>query len=160
MTRVASRGLLLRRRIVLGGALLILAFTASAIVGRLALDGYAVVATDRELGNLSKALADEAGSRLQAVNVVMSEVAKWHEANDGKVTSEEGRAALAGLSKPCTPASKALASPMRKDRSSTSRSRSLPRVCRPHGWIDRSRPPPHAGDVARHRARRPPRRGG
>ena len=94
MTRVASRGLLLRRRIVTIGAVLIAAFTVSAVVNVWRNYQYTLFAIDRELGNLSKTLAEEATLTFEAVEVLLREVERWQEANDGRAGRQEGSATL------------------------------------------------------------------
>ena len=72
----------LRHRILAVGALLVVAFTGSAVFDSWRLHQQIVAATHRELGNLARALAEEADSSLQSVDVLLADTAQWYE-NDG-----------------------------------------------------------------------------
>src|SRR5262245_6974847 len=92
----------LRARIVAVGVVLIVAFAASSAYDVWRSYSQIVSATDRELTNLSKALAQEAGRSFQTVDVLLRDTADWYEANGNTITPEGARESLkelaAGLS--------------------------------------------------------------
>lgn len=73
----------LRSLIVLGGVMLVLSFAGSAFYDGWRLHQQLLVATDRELGNIAKALADEAAQNLRTVDLLLRDTALWYE-NDGQ----------------------------------------------------------------------------
>ena len=74
----------LRRRIVAAGVLLIAACIGSAAYDGWRLHQQIMLANERELGNLAKALAEQSLRSMQAVDVVLRDTASWYAASDGK----------------------------------------------------------------------------
>jgi PAS domain S-box-containing protein len=97
MIASSSRGLRLRRRFVAVGVILIFAFAASAVIDIWRSYRYSLAAIDRELGNLSKALAEEAARSFQALEVLLRDIGSWHQANHDKITPEQASATLANF---------------------------------------------------------------
>ena len=97
MTRAVSRGSLLRRRIVVGGVVLILAFAASSAFDVWRSYGQSLAAVNRELGNLARALAAEAARRFQATEAVLRDTETWFEANAGRASVKQAAETLAQL---------------------------------------------------------------
>ena len=97
MRRVVSRGSLLRRSIVVGGVVLILAFAASSAFDVWRSYGQSLAAVDRELGNLARALAAEAARRFQATEVVLRDTETWFEANAGRASAKQAAETFAQL---------------------------------------------------------------
>jgi PAS domain S-box-containing protein len=91
----SSRGLRLRRRIAAVGTLLIVAFAGSAVIDIWRSYRHSLAAVDRELGNLSKALAEEAAHSFQALEVLLRDIGTWHQANRDKLSRAEASATLA-----------------------------------------------------------------
>jgi signal transduction histidine kinase len=69
----------LRFRTIAVGAALILAFVGSAVYDSWRLHQQIMLANERELGNLSKALAAEASTSLGTVDAVLLETVAWYE---------------------------------------------------------------------------------
>ncbi|OUM01722.1 ATP-binding protein [Variovorax sp. JS1663] len=88
-------GARLRRRIVAGGALLIAACIGSALHDGWRLHQQVVLANERELGNLAKALAEQSLHSLQAVDVVLRDTERWYETGGAALPDQAVSAALA-----------------------------------------------------------------
>ncbi|MBJ2157977.1 ATP-binding protein [Variovorax sp. IB41] len=73
----------LRRRIVAAGVLLIAACIGSAGYDGWRLHQQIMLANERELGNLAKALAEQSLRSMQAVDVVLRDTASWYGASSG-----------------------------------------------------------------------------
>jgi len=73
----------LRRRIVTAGVLLIAACIGSAGYDGWRLHQQIMLANERELGNLAKALAEQSLRSMQAVDVVLRDTASWYGASSG-----------------------------------------------------------------------------
>jgi PAS domain S-box-containing protein len=73
----------LRRRIVAAGVLLIAACIGSASYDGWRLHQQIMLANERELGNLAKALAEQSLRSMQAVDVVLRDTASWYAASSG-----------------------------------------------------------------------------
>jgi signal transduction histidine kinase/ActR/RegA family two-component response regulator len=69
----------LRRRIIGGGLALIVAIVGSAAYDGWRLHQQLMSASERELGNLAHALADQVGHSLQAVDVLLRETSSWYD---------------------------------------------------------------------------------
>jgi signal transduction histidine kinase/ActR/RegA family two-component response regulator len=69
----------MRWPIIAAGAALIAAITASAAYDGWRLHEQVMSASERELGNLSNALAEQAARNLQAVDVLLRDTASWYE---------------------------------------------------------------------------------
>ncbi len=85
----------LRRLIVAGGVLLVAAFTASAAYDGWRLHQQIMSATERELGNLAKALAAQGARSLESVDVLLRDTASWYQVAGGQLPPEAIEAALA-----------------------------------------------------------------
>jgi PAS domain S-box-containing protein len=94
MTRAVPSGSLLRRRIVVGGVVLILAFAASSAFDVWRSYGQSLAAVNRELGNLARALAAEAARRFQATDAVLRDTETWFEANAGRASLKQAAETL------------------------------------------------------------------
>lgn len=69
----------LRQRIVAAGIVLVAAFAGSAIYDGWRLHQQIMFATERELGNLAKALAEQGARNLQAVDLLLRDTGEWWE---------------------------------------------------------------------------------
>ena len=87
-------GKTLRWRIIAAGFLLVSAFIGSAAYDGWRLYRQIVAANERELGNLAKALSEEASRSLQAVDLLLRDTATWYQANG---STQDARAISAGL---------------------------------------------------------------
>lgn len=85
----------LRHRIVALGIVLVMAFAGSAIYDGWRLHQQIMFATERELGNLAKALAEQGARNLQAVDLLLRDTGEWWETNGDTLSSEAVSAALA-----------------------------------------------------------------
>ncbi|HZF83319.1 MAG TPA: ATP-binding protein [Burkholderiaceae bacterium] len=84
-----------RRRIIAVGVLLILACVGSASYDGWRLHQQIMMANARELGNLTKALAEQSTRSLQAVDVVLRDTANWYGALGGHLAPDQAEAGLA-----------------------------------------------------------------
>ncbi len=80
-TRLPDSYLRLRRWIIAIGLTLIATFIASSIWDAWRLHMQTVAATERELTNLARALAEEADRSLKAVDLLLSDTARWYDAS-------------------------------------------------------------------------------
>ena len=95
--RTPPRGQRLRRAIVLVGVVLILAFAASSAFDVWRSYGQSLVAVDRELANLARALAAEAARRFQAIDVALRDTGAWFEGNGRRASPEQATQTLEHL---------------------------------------------------------------
>ena len=72
-----SSGERLRRRIIAAGVVLVAAFGGSAVYDGWRLHQQVLMANERELGNLAKALAEQGARTLQAVDVLLRDTSDW-----------------------------------------------------------------------------------
>ncbi|MBD9667325.1 response regulator [Variovorax sp. VRV01] len=85
----------LRQRIVAAGIVLVAAFAGSAIYDGWRLHQQIMFATERELGNLAKALAEQGARNLQAVDLLLRDTGEWWETAGQALPPDEISAALA-----------------------------------------------------------------
>jgi PAS domain S-box-containing protein len=85
----------LRRRIVLVGAVLVFAFAATAVFDIWRLHRQSVAATDRELTNLARAIAEQTARSLQTVDLLLRDTADWYVSDGDKLSGERIHDALA-----------------------------------------------------------------
>jgi len=96
----ATRATRLRSWIVTIGVLVIAAFAATTAYDAWRSYNYVIFATDRELGNLAKALAEEAQDTLQTSDLLLRDTVAWYETErpaPGKAADEKLAAKAAGL---------------------------------------------------------------
>ncbi|MGJ7509734.1 ATP-binding protein [Variovorax sp. GT1P44] len=74
-----TTGQRLRQRIIAAGVVLVAAFAGSAVYDGWRLHQQIMLANDRELGNLAKALAEQGARTLQAVDVLLRDTTEWWE---------------------------------------------------------------------------------
>jgi signal transduction histidine kinase/CheY-like chemotaxis protein len=84
-----TTGQRLRQRIIATGIVLVAAFAGSAVYDGWRLHQQIMLANDRELGNLAKALAEQGARTLQAVDVLLRDTSEWWETT-GRHLSPEG----------------------------------------------------------------------
>ncbi|MDB6000640.1 MAG: hypothetical protein JWP52_2339, partial [Rhizobacter sp.] len=87
-------GSALRLRILAVGVVLILAFVGAAAYDGWRLHQQLVTSNERELGNLAKALAEEASRSLEAVDVVLRDTADWYETTGRSLPEDSVQSAL------------------------------------------------------------------
>src|ERR1700739_2501632 len=81
--------------VVVVGVLLICAFAGSSAYDAWRSYRYSISATERELGNLANALAEQTAWSLEAVDLLLLDTARWYR-TEGQAIPPEGRdAALA-----------------------------------------------------------------
>ncbi|MDM0113633.1 ATP-binding protein [Variovorax sp. J22R133] len=85
----------LRQRIIAAGAVLIAAFAGAAVYDGWRLHQQITFATERELGNLAKALAEQGARTLQAVDVLLRDTAEWYQITGRNLPPDAISAALA-----------------------------------------------------------------
>ena len=85
----------LRQRIVAAGIVLVAAFAGSAVYDGWRLHQQITFATERELGNLAKALAEQGARNLQAVDLLLRDTAEWWETTGNGLPPDDVAAALA-----------------------------------------------------------------
>jgi signal transduction histidine kinase/CheY-like chemotaxis protein len=90
-----QNGSALRLRTIAVGAALILAFVGSALYDSWRLHQQLSLANERELGNLSKALAAEASTSIGAVDSLLLETVDWYEGHRSERDPDTLTAALA-----------------------------------------------------------------
>ena len=87
------------RRLQLGvaifGALVILAFAGSSAFDAWRSYRYALIATDREIDNIAKALAEQTAWTLQTVDLMLLDTARWYESEVAETPGRNIDAALA-----------------------------------------------------------------
>ncbi|MET0210163.1 MAG: ATP-binding protein [Burkholderiaceae bacterium] len=85
----------LRNRIIAAGVGLVAAFAGSAVYDGWRLHQQITIATERELGNLAKALAEQGARNLQAVDVLLRDTGEWWESSGHELPPDAIQAALA-----------------------------------------------------------------
>ena len=95
----------LQHGVMLLGALVILAFAGSSVYDAWRSYRYALVATDREIGNMAKALAEQTAWTLQTVDLLLLDTARWYENVPAGTPGAAVDAALAGRIAGVTPVS-------------------------------------------------------
>jgi signal transduction histidine kinase len=85
----------LRQRIVAAGIVLVAAFAGSAVYDGWRLHQQIMFATERELGNLAKALAEQGARNLQAVDLLLRDTSEWWETAGHALPPDAIAAALA-----------------------------------------------------------------
>ncbi|MDM0036926.1 ATP-binding protein [Variovorax sp. J22P271] len=85
----------LRHRIIAAGIVLVAAFAGSAIYDGWRLHQQIMFATERELGNLAKALAEQGTRNLQAVDLLLRDTGEWWETAGKALPPDALSAALA-----------------------------------------------------------------
>jgi hypothetical protein len=85
----------LRQRIVAAGVVLVAAFAGSAVYDGWRLHQQIMFATERELGNLAKALAEQGARNLQAVDLLLRDTSEWWESTGHALPPDAIAAALA-----------------------------------------------------------------
>jgi signal transduction histidine kinase/ActR/RegA family two-component response regulator len=90
----------LRRLIIATGVLLIASLTGSAAYDGWRLRQQLMAGTNRELGNLARALADESARSLLAVDVLLRDTATWYEQSATKLDAVSAALAARGASVP------------------------------------------------------------
>lgn len=74
-----TTGQRLRQRIIAAGVVLVAAFAGSAVYDGWRLHQQILLANERELGNLAKALSEQGARTLQAVDVLLRDTGEWWE---------------------------------------------------------------------------------
>jgi PAS domain S-box-containing protein len=85
----------LRLGVIVFGVLVILAFAGSSAYDAWISYRYARAATDREIGNIANALAEQTAWTLQAVDLLLIDTARWYGRDSREVPPERLDAALA-----------------------------------------------------------------
>jgi PAS domain S-box-containing protein len=95
------------RRLQLGvttlGAVVILAFAGSSAYDAWRAHRYALIATEREIDNIAKALAEQTAWTLQTVDLLLSDTTRWYESEPQNAPSAVIDAALAARTAGVTP---------------------------------------------------------
>src|SRR3979411_471491 len=78
----------LRLGIVVLGSLVILAFAASSAYDAWRAYHNSLAATDREIGNVAKALAEQTAWTWQGIDLLLRDTARWYQ-NDGRQIAPE-----------------------------------------------------------------------
>ena len=81
--------------VVVVGVLLICAFAASSAYDAWRSYRYSIAATERELGNLANALAEQTAWSLEAVDLLLLDTARWYRTEGQGIPPEARAAALA-----------------------------------------------------------------
>ena len=95
----------LQRGVTLLGAVVILAFAGSSAYDAWRSYRYALIATDREIGNMAKALAEQTAWTLRTVDLLLLDTARWYENVPGGTPAATVDAALAARVAGVTPVS-------------------------------------------------------
>jgi len=85
----------LRQRIIAAGVILVAAFAGSAVYDGWRLHQQIMLANEREIGNLAKALAEQGARTLQAVDVLLRDTGEWWETTGRDLRSDAVASALA-----------------------------------------------------------------
>src|SRR5882757_10698282 len=85
----------LRLRIVALGALVLLAFAGSSAYDAWRMYHYSLVATNRELGNVAEALAEQTAWTWQAVDLLLRDTARWYRSDSHDIPPSRLDEALA-----------------------------------------------------------------
>jgi PAS domain S-box-containing protein len=78
----------LRLRIVVGGLLVIFAFAASSAYDAWRSYGNSLAATDREIDNVAKALAEQTAWTWQGIDLLLRDTARWYRNDSSKIAPE------------------------------------------------------------------------
>src|SRR3979409_969941 len=78
----------LRLRIVVGGLLVIFAFAASSAYDAWRAYHNSVAATDREIDNVAKALAEQTAWTWQGIDLLLRDTARWYRNDSSKIAPE------------------------------------------------------------------------
>jgi PAS domain S-box-containing protein len=78
----------LRLRIVVGGLLVIFAFAASSAYDAWRSYGNSLAATDREIDNVAKALAEQTAWTWQGIDLLLRDTARWYQNDSSKIAPE------------------------------------------------------------------------
>jgi PAS domain S-box-containing protein len=78
----------LRIRVVLLGLFIILAFAGSSVYDAWRSHRHSLVATERELGNVANALAEQTAWTFQAVDLLLGDTARWYQNESGRIAPE------------------------------------------------------------------------
>ena len=87
----------LRQRIIAAGVILVAAFAGSAVYDGWRLHQQIMLANEREIGNLAKALAEQGARTLQAVDVLLRDTGEWWETTGRDLPSDAVASALAAV---------------------------------------------------------------
>jgi PAS domain S-box-containing protein len=127
-TLARDSGAMRFRRLQLGvtalGAVVILAFAGSSAYDAWRSYRYALIATDREIGNIAKALAEQTAWTLQTVDLLLSDTARWYESEPQNSPAAVVDAALAARVAGVTPVRQVMI--VAPDGQQIHRARSLP----------------------------------
>jgi len=88
----------LRLGVIVFGALVILAFAGSSAYDAASSYRHTLVATDREIGNVASALAEQTSWTLQAVDLLLLDTARWYGSERQAIPPDRLAAALADRS--------------------------------------------------------------
>src|SRR6202051_4907770 len=88
----------LRRRIVVLGVLVILAFAGSSVYDAWRSNGNTLAATNREITNLATALAEQTAWTFQGIDLLLSDTARWYQNDSKKIAPERLDEVLANRS--------------------------------------------------------------
>jgi PAS domain S-box-containing protein len=90
----SSRFKRLRRGVVVFGVLVILAFAGSSAIDAWRSYRYSLAATDREIGNMANALAEQTAWSLQSVDLLLLDTARWYRSDSHEIPPERLNAVL------------------------------------------------------------------
>jgi PAS domain S-box-containing protein len=85
----------LRLGVIVFGILVILAFAGSSAYDAASSYRHTLAATDREIGNVANALAEQTSSTLQSVDLLLLDTARWYGTDSRAIPSDRLDAALA-----------------------------------------------------------------
>src|SRR5271165_663574 len=85
---------LLRLGVTVLGVFVILAFAGSSAYDAWRSYRYSVAATNRELANMANALAEQTAWTLQAVDLLLTDTARWYRSDSGRIPPERLNAVL------------------------------------------------------------------
>src|SRR6202051_418972 len=88
----------LRRRIVVLGVLVILAFAGSSVYDAWRSNGNTLAATNREIGNVATALAEQTAWTFQGIDLLLLDTARWYQSDSKKIAPERLDEVLANRS--------------------------------------------------------------
>ena len=114
----------LQHGVALLGAMVILAFAGSSAYDAWRSYRYALIATDREIGNIAKALAEQTAWTLQTVDLLLLDTARWYESEPEGTPDAALDAALAARTAGVTPVRQVMI--MAADGRQLHRARALP----------------------------------
>src|SRR3979411_322030 len=78
----------LRLRIVVGGLLVVFAFAASSAYDAWRSYGNSLAATDHEIANVAKALAEQTAWTWQGIDLLLRDTARWYRNDSSKIAPE------------------------------------------------------------------------